>query len=269
VTNGAADPNAEAILDAFSRHIISICIHYQLTGMDSPEAPLRVQCYPGVLLYYRGTVVLLTAGHALESLDEALRDGSASIESARIIDSFGSTSSYRESIPFDYPNSMRRHINDEQAGVDFGLVEIGSVYLPLLQTQGIQALPESGWADFDSDRFEYYYLVGIPEERVVVHGNRAEKVSLTLALIGLSETDPPPESVKTYPRLSARVNNKGGLRSLRGMSGGPIYGVIQGERPEYRLAAIQSSWLRSRGIVFGCRIDVIKGIIDQQLEGLP
>ncbi|MCX5896195.1 MAG: hypothetical protein NTZ51_10250 [Proteobacteria bacterium] len=58
------------------------------------------------------------------------------------------------------------------------------------------------------------------------------------------------------------------LSSIVGMSGGPIFGFKYGPPMAYWIVAIQSSWLRSQGIVFGCPLPVLAGMLTTWIDDL-
>jgi hypothetical protein len=57
-----------------------------------------------------------------------------------------------------------------------------------------------------------------------------------------------------------------GLKSIAGMSGGPIFGFNFDPPTKYWVVALQSSWLPDEGVVYGCPLPTLAGIISEYLE---
>jgi len=53
-----------------------------------------------------------------------------------------------------------------------------------------------------------------------------------------------------------------------GMSGGPIFGFRHGPPMTYWVVAIQSSWLPSEGIVFGCPLPIMAELLTTWIDDL-
>ena len=256
---------AAGLMDKLGTHIVVMAIHARERRDDESVGPTLVQCFSGFLLTHRGVCVFVTAGHGLQKLDRQLEEGSIEIVAARIIDSFRRDAKHDIPVPFEYATADRAYANDDEAGVDFGLVRIRPYFLKTIEAQGVRPIGVGGWANFESDEFDHFYLVGVPRERVVVEGEESSHVTLSLTLLGLTQVEVPPECAKQNERFAARINDLGSLEDIDGMSGGPIYGVIPGTPPQYRLAAVQSAWLDSRQIILACRIDVLLAVVEQYL----
>lgn len=71
------------------------------------------------------------------------------------------------------------------------------------------------------------------------------------------------DSSRRFPRFKAEIIDRGGLKSIKGFSGGPIFGVIYGEDEiGFYVVAIQSRWDEEK-IIFGCPIFVIMHVISE------
>jgi hypothetical protein len=82
----------------------------------------------------------------------------------------------------------------------------------------------------------------------------------------IDKLDDPPNDlqVTTYPRFVGKLSDDLPLDTIKGMSGGPIFGFDQ-ECSRYWIVAIQSSWLPERKITFGCPIRVFATIVEKML----
>ncbi len=76
----------------------------------------------------------------------------------------------------------------------------------------------------------------------------------------------PDDKQETFPRFKAEILDKGNQQSIKGMSGGPIFGFFReaGER-KYLLVAFQSRWDK-QSTVFGCLVPSMMKCLEQKLR---
>jgi hypothetical protein len=117
-------------------------------------------------------------------------------------------------------------------------------------------------------------MVGIPtllirKKNVKVGDTILEQHDPTPTLIPLTRLDELPEGVAatSYPRFVAKIYDNVEFPDIDGMSGGPIFGVGKSSdgKDRYWIVAVQSSWLKSRRITFGCPLPVFAQMVDDAL----
>lgn len=122
--------------------------------------------------------------------------------------------------------------------------------------------------------FDGHAMLGLPEEltsSVVSPAGSGAVLPTMFAVQSLSV--PPHDSRPTlYPRFVGAIDPDLPLKSLKGMSGGPIFGFnFDGEGTRYWLVAIQSSWDRAQSLVYGCPIPILASLMtrwsDEVLAG--
>ena len=264
----------EKLLEFFCRHLVALCVTYREVRGGVPVEKTSFFACPGVVLCIHGLCSFLTAGHALEDLSAHLERGEIIIESAVLADTFGPGAMSETPIPFDLKNEPRFFIDDEEEGLDFGLIALRPYYVALLAKHGIIALFEENWINQSRVQFDAYAMLGLPEEFITCeegssrNGSVVGKVAPTV--IGVKTIDRLTEDIKptTYPRFMGQLHENLPLSSIVGMSGGPILGFRYGPPATYWVVAIQSSWLRSKGIVFGCPLPVLAGLLTKWIDGL-
>lgn len=267
--------DAERALEFFCRHLVVLCITYRLAGNESSsKKPLFFAC-SGILLCIRGHCSFLTAGHALKELTDLQSRGEIIIESAVLADTFGPDAICDRPIPLDFSNEPKFFIDDEKEGLDFGLIALRPYYVRLLAAHKIKALFEENWATQDRVQFDGHVMLGTPAEFVsceLVGPGGDFQVIGTVAptMIGVRRLSEAPEGspATRYPRFVGEVQQGLPLSSLEGMSGGPIMGFRNGPPSSYWIVAIQSSWLKTRRVVFGCPIPVLAGLLTQWIDEL-
>jgi hypothetical protein len=266
---------AEKTLEFFCRHLVALCVTYRQVKSGIPVGNPSFFACPGVVICIRGFFSFLTAGHALKDLNAHIESGEILVESVVLADTFGPGAIYEKPIPFDLLNEPRFFIDDEKEGLDFGLIALRPYYVTLLAKHGIVALFEENWINQHSVQFDAYTMLGLPEEFVTYEqsnlgGDSAMVGMVAPTMIGVKAIDRLPEGTKptTYPRFIGQLNKNLPLSSIVGMSGGPIFGFRYGPPMTYWVVAIQSSWLPNKGIVFGCPLPVLAGLLTTWIDDL-
>lgn len=195
---------------------------------------------------------LVTAGHILQDLDELIDSGKREIVNAHIVDTFAINTVSSVPIPFDYPDSDRFYINDDDLGLDCGFIYLEPGIRRLLEANGIKALDENVWL-LHADSYDSYALLGFPAE--LTHsefGNSAtgmgHQIKLNLIMTPIRKLSEQPDNTAKVllPRFYAKLHDKLPLNDIDGMSGGPIFGFkLENGGLRYWLVAIQSGWYRS------------------------
>jgi len=266
---------AEKTLEFFCRHLVALCVTYRQVNNGIPLEKTSFFAYPGIVICIRGFCSFLTAGHALKDLNAHLESGDILVESAVLADTFGPGAISEEPIPFDLLNEPRFFIEDKKEGLDFGLIALKPYYVALLAKHGIIALFEENWVNQRNVQFDSYTMLGLPEEfvtcdRSILEGDSAVIGKVSPTMIGVKAIDHVPETTKptTYPRFIGQLHKNLPLSSIVGMSGGPIFGFRHGPPMTYWVVAIQSSWLPSEGIVFGCPLPVLAELLTTWIDDL-
>jgi hypothetical protein len=181
-------------------------------------------------------------------------------------------------IPFDLANARRFHMNNDQAGLDYGFIAIDQHSRRLLEANQIRAVEEVHWRNQHLVDFTHFGVLGIPRERVTSNermvGGEAHVSSTAdpfyIPVTWVEDLSVLPEELRpetTFPRFVGRIPNQLPIRDMNGMSGGPILGYQDREGvTQYWVVAIQSSWNERHRVIFGCVLAYIGAMIDQDLE---
>ena len=116
-------------------------------------------------------------------------------------------------------------------------------------------------------------MLGLPKkylEADLRYGNSGEvrlRGKITPGLVPVERLDSLPDSFpqKEYPRFIGKISSEYSLEDVDGMSGGPIFG-LNSKSGWYWIAAIQSSFLEDRGIIFGCPVPLIGAIVEETIK---
>jgi hypothetical protein len=256
------DANNAKGLRFLCRHLVGLCVTYRHTNKEEAELPSRFATCSGTLLFVEGALYFLTAGHVLKELKE-LRDNKAVvIEHASLADVFGYKCISDTPIPFDIQNSLLCFIDDDELGLDFGIIPIGPHHARLLAKNGIIALSEQNWIRQRDVVLDGYLMLGFPAEKVSERVSDTSRVTIepTAFSVKRLEVDPEQRST-TYPQFLGQVSDGLPFKSLKGMSGGLIFGFRSQPQPSYWVVAIQSSWHPGNNTVRACSLPVLASLM--------
>jgi hypothetical protein len=226
---------------------------------------------------FRDQWYLATAGHVLVQFEQLRQDPRRQIRGEVLLDAWSLNSISRDPIPFDLSGAPKGWIDDDQLGLDFGLIALRPLYRQALEVNGIVPIREENWKNLHRENFEFFALLGIPAENVVSQVQATANSTrvhswVTPELVPVTwETDPPDMLTRNEcPRFIGRLPNALPFISAVGMSGGPIFAFSRGTDGQFRywVVAIQSTWLESRGLICGCLVPYAGTFIEQELERL-
>lgn len=270
MTASVSQPNGSRILQFFCRHLVALCITYQQNSDSGPTEATNLFACPGTVICVRNMMFFVTAGHTLKEWDKLIRRGEVIIHKAVLADTFGLHRVSEQPIPFDFVNEPRFFIDDEAEGLDFGLIPLSSNHVRLLAANGIVALFEENWIHQSKVAFDAHFMLGLPTELMWTQLSPEGNAMVTATMFRVHRLESPPEDTRVtrYPRFVGRLDSGLPLNSLKGMSGGPIFGISFGPPMRYWIAALQSSWRPDLHIAFGCPLPVFAGLLTQWNDSL-
>ena len=252
----------------FCRHLVGLCATFRVMGGDQDQPPV-FKAYAGTLIRIGDVVFYLTAGHILREVEEWLASDRVELENAVLADTFGWRRVCDQPVPFDLRSAERFFIDDDDQGLDFGIIRLDPYYVRLLDANGIVALQEENWVRQHTVKFDQYTMLGFPEEFSSTHVDDSGNGVISATMIGVRPVESPPENDRPtrHPRFVGQLNDGLPLRTIRGMSGGPIFGFRFGEsETRYWIVALQSSWNQRQGLVYGCRLPLLATILTERLQ---
>ena len=265
----------EDLVRFFCRHLVGLAGWYQVLDSDGNQlGEYRFFSYSGFVIAIQGTWNFVTAGHILEKLEKGIKSGNIKIRECMLVDKFGPDAASPYSIPFDYAHAPKMFINDDEAGLDFGLVILRQNYCDLLKANGIAPVLEKDWKSIPDEFADSYVMLGLPQQFIqtmAVNENGGTRMagSVAPAAIGIKKLDAIPDNVKPtkLPRFIGKLADDGYLiEDIDGMSGGPILGFNK-EMNRYWIIAIQSSWLKESRINFGCLVSIFANLVEEWING--
>jgi hypothetical protein len=203
----------DPFLRFFMQHVVPI--YFQLRKGKEQRGVL----FTGFLFSVHDNWLLMTAGHCITRMEE-WRAAGWDLAYARLVDSLGTNARFQDhAVPFDYdasePQNLGRHYT-----FDYGVLFIDDLTRAQLAANQCVPFTEQFWAA-STEPVEDYQLFGLPEELTFETApNRIKLSPVAMRVQRLEERPegfPPTEAQMFYGRLPTNP-----LRSLRGMSGGPI-----------------------------------------------
>jgi hypothetical protein len=255
-------------INFFCRHLLALCVAYEHDGDKAVQRP-RFAAYAGTLLRIHDTYCFLTAGHILREVEEALQSEKIEVKNVVLADTFG-PGRFKEPIPFDLRNAKLFYIDDDDEGLDFGVILLEPYYVRLLAVNGIVAIEEQNWVRQSRVKFQGYAMLGLPEEFTSDFVTAAGEGIVGPTMFAIQRLASPPVGARPtkHERFVGLLDPALGLKSMKGMSGGPIFGFNFEERhPVYWVVALQSAWREAEGFVFGCPIPTLASLMTAWASG--
>jgi hypothetical protein len=256
----------QQVCSHFYRHVVCLAVQYvALDDKGMPVGKEQFLAHSAFVMSFRGLWFLVTAGHALESLDRRIQESRLKVTSCCIADYFGPGAKVHLPTPFHYDqDTVEGAVYDDALGFDFGLIYLREFLQRGLEANGVLAISENDWVNLDELDFDLYYLLGFPKETVdegtkpvdvgqaitatvpmvVVPVHKIEDMSEIPSTVELRKPVIPPFIGKVPP----------GPPRIEGMSGGPIIGVRATPNGglRYWVVAIQSGCYEGSRIIMGC-----------------
>jgi hypothetical protein len=254
------DDALRTFLKYLLNHTVAICGTYRYTtGTQDPE---RAYAYSGCVVASASHWHILTAGHAIQGHLANCESPSIQITCRVLADCFGAAANHRHPIPFD-PTDRVLHSVYVEGGLDYAVFTLTDNEKALINANGIQtfAFRDKPLSVHDFDR---YLVVGFPDEITdAILGQSQAGVGLQPVCVPLV---PVIDSPNANGRMVFRIVEKGTLKSIVGLSGGPVFGLRQcdGQVLVY-LLAIQSSW-NEVDTTFACTIEDIFNDLREHLK---
>ena len=219
------DPVIRDAFHYFCRHLV--CLGGNLQDLDEKgkaKGGIKSFACSAFVLVIRDRWFLLTAGHCMKDIDYGLKNRLFRLVDCFVLSGFGPKVTThpvaKEPIYFGYEETPKGYL--DQDGLDFGLLDLGGPgdYLRThLEKNEVEPVREENWRVPLDLHFDWYIMLGFPQEFTDVG-------ELSPTMVYVHKLDELPDDVEPteWPRFPGRLSENFSLKSLKGMSGGPIYG---------------------------------------------
>lgn len=252
----ASDPPSRR--DPCVRHLVAFVGIFEDEHSQAVGTPLLCS---GFVLDIRGRWFWLFPGHLQSQINE-IEDRGSTLARTYLLTFVEPNDGL---FPFSWQTAMPLTVN-EDSGEDYGVVQLKDYYVSSLRLSGIVPIPAASVASRNEKAAEYV-LLGIHAESSSIESAHDQDF-IRVAHVALHmKRSPDEKSSSGFWRMvfdasddlkSVYVEDKP-CSSVMGMSGGPIFGLdrLSEGKVRYRLFGMQSAWLKSRGILKACPVDVL------------
>lgn len=217
----------------FMRHVIPIFLHF--AKEEREHTALMTTC----LVSIRGRWLLFTAGHCITDVKAMLSLG-WSLKRSRLIDTLSLSATFSHLVPFDYEAAAPSALCKNEKN-DYGVLFVDDNLRALLEANGAMALTEDAWQQ-QPEAPDGYFMAGVLG---TLSNTTPDTAMVTSGLVGVREVKERPNCFEATDafRWYGRVALDDGVRTLEGMSGGPIFSMKRGADGalRYWLHALQSA----------------------------
>lgn len=252
-SEGSQADEASRFMKFMSRHLVV------LGGAYKSRTETRAFAYSGFAMRIRDSLCWVTAGHCLKNLEDALASPEVKVFGCGFSDYFGDGATNFDRVPFEYTIGRGCYIDDATLALDYGVIVLDRITAQCLLQNGITPINRSNWEHQHQLEFELYKLLGIPEDQLISSVSTSGRIisGVRPQMIAIEQIDG--SAIEGHLQsfdFIGRIPDDVKIKSVVGMSGGPIYGFRRGENGEwlYHVVAIQSCWLESERIIFGCSL---------------
>lgn len=265
----------QAFLKRLCRHLVSVTATIVVPTGPTRHPEEHFVNYSGFVVSYCGVWLLLTAGHVLSDIRHDLRTRRYTFKRCELMDCYGLCATFEYGIPFNISEVKQAIVENDELGFDVGCIPLSPHYRGLLEKNGIEPVAQDQWHSHAELDFDFYGILGFPDELL----DRERKITATgqtisggmravLMAADKAEAVPRGKPDPVFPWLAIQLRDKQEISSIRGMSGGPIFGFKHGPDSKilYTIAAIQSCWDKERRIAFGTRLPAVFAYIEASIE---
>ena len=250
--------NQDDWLRVFGPHLVGIVLTWRFKS-DAPDASPRVQSWTATVLMIEGVVSLLTAGHVIAEINKAYAEPEAEVLGCVLVDCFSADAPHQHAMPFPWVSAEKGTIVSDN--MDVGVVFIPPSFVGLMVQNGIKAITEENWVHQHRVEFDAFLALGMPQHLTGETLTPDGGIHLNPNLVKLERLSPDDPELQTdfdgdpSRMFVGRLMDGGELADIKGMSGGPIFGLRAREGElAYWVVAIIRGFYDVRRIVTGSRL---------------
>lgn len=225
---------------------------------DTSGKPYRY-IYSGFNLEIMGDWIYVTAGHCLDNIQEAIDQDDLELRAARLVDCVQLESPSQTPLPIALPNNLLTAFEKDDYGdgvrCDCGVLPMHGMFRDGMISNGIKAFPIQFCFRIQKHDtiFDRVFILGFPDfEKELYMDN------------GMFSSPPwvvPVDNLRIKSSLMLEGEIKGSVKDIKGMSGGPVLGIIRDDEEGDLLVplGIQSS-IRGNTVLIH-RIDNVASVL--------
>ncbi|MBL8825140.1 MAG: hypothetical protein JNJ77_21310 [Planctomycetia bacterium] len=228
-------------LEELLKHVVCIGGVYK----QRDNGKLKGYAYSAFVMSRNENVFLVTAGHCLASLKDAIEHQQIEIVSCNLIDYVHPQAVHKLSLPFRL--SEHEYAMMDKDGIDIGIVKLNQLEQQSLIANKIQPFSVNSLSFSQEDEFCFIGIIGFPDEYIKLTNGNVQFLP-TLSPVVKVDFEDVAKKYK-FPIMSCKLIDNQQPQSLEGVSGGPVFAFKEQEgKFIYEIIGIQSEWLRESRI---------------------
>jgi len=281
VPDSTQERNREVLHDALCRHLVCLGVRFEyLSEQEGAKARERRDLYSCFVVEVKGKWFLVTAGHILKSLEEAVAAKRIRIVRSFYADFFGHRGVLEKLTPFPFESIPKFFIDDRDLGLDFAFMPLSHIFQEGLKKSGIIPFTEANWKNWHPLCFSSYWMLGFPSEVDGRKDSRDDRdvldtklSSVIVSLDAVKYRSLIPSSIpiteSKFPWFIGKINVDIPF-NIQGMSGGPVFGLTDAASDSlaYTAVAMQSHWYPDSRIIMGCPLTVFGQLMSKNADKL-
>lgn len=274
MTDEPQSPERTAV-SFMARHFVAFSCLYESLNVDGSVFRSGTTIFSGFIIEFLDKWYWVTAGHCLqEELDEHIQRSQIRVVGGSFIDYLGHDAQHFQTYPYTYSPGDGQYIYRPDLGLDFAIIPLDDLMRAAFLKNGIVPIQRENWIHQPNLSFEFYRMLGIPRGRVVSSPapDGSESVLVGLALLAIDAASE--QEIQSIPdhrpnMFIGKIASEVKIDTIKGMSGGPIYGFRHDSRGRllYHAVAVQSSWYPDSRLICGCPLTVFAENVYQLLSG--
>ena len=276
------EQNALDFLAFMSRHLVALIAQYESFDNEGRSFHHGVIVYSGFVLSLHDRWFWVTAGHCLRNeqaededekgLDDLITSGRLKLVSTGFADYFGLEASHRHCVPFSYEPGSALQLYRKDLGLDFALIPLSDLIRAAFQKNRIIAVSRENWIHQPELSFTQHKILGFPSHLVKTSKSSGDEFVADFQPVMIAVDRLNPSDVQGVPAdiwFVGRIPPEVKIQSIKGMSGGPIYGFRKSETGQwfYHVIALQSWWRDKTRTIFGCSLPTFAEALHGILSG--
>lgn len=242
------DENYKSGNDRLATHLVGI--HVKATYPN--DSTIHTALCSSFILEIEGEWFLVTAGHFLSRLQEALSKGAKL--TVQLADGLTSKSTSKFLLPFNFQIESTFFL--DESGLDYGLIPLDMLTRMNMERNGCKSLAKDSWNSLAPMEYEHV-LLGLPSELLNNNVKNGFELAHTAIQVEPLKTCPPNITPQRGLSFFGRLIEPFTVADIDGMSGSPIFAIGKNAEGKnvYWLVAVQSRWHRSSREIAGCLIE--------------
>lgn len=251
---------SERFFRMVGRHFVTLsCVQ-----RPPEKAEERILVFSGFLVEAGGVWFYITAGHILRHIQASLKAG-GEFDVWRLDDQAAGNRFKGVAIPYAFDIGRWLVIEEEEIGLDYGAVELDTIYRLQLEAGGAVPIGKVAWGDHLNEH-DHWILVGIPSE-TVAYDQKTIITGRTVVMPLEHAEEPALAGRKAENQFYARLKDVGNVKDIDGMSGGPVFAFNKVEREwKYRVIGVQSSWYPTTRTIAACPFSSLGAALEELVE---